>query len=136
MSGVDMVSYAERLGRHRVRVVGDLVELKFVGLASLPEAVVFHELLAEMLAERGRCYVLVDLSEMTGIDPRVRKFVSEWNRVHRITAGSAYGASFTGRVVFTLLLNAIRLMNADAPEVHIARTEPEARRWLTGRRAR
>jgi len=130
------VDIADRLGRHRVRVDGDLVELQFVGAASLAEAVAFHELLAEVLAERGRCYVLADLSEMTGIDPRARRYVSDWNREHRITAGSAYGASFSGWVIFTLLLNAIRLMNSNAPEVHMARSELEARQWIAARGGR
>lgn len=131
IAGYDaVVDLGDRLGRHRVRVDGVVVELQIVGTASLDEAVAFHELLAEILAERGRCYVLADLSEMTAIDPRARRYVSDWNRGHRITAGAAYGASFKGRVIFTLLLNAIRLMNSNAPEVHMARSEPEARRWI------
>lgn len=126
----------ERFGQHRVRVDGDLVELQIVGAASLAEAVAFHELLVEVLAERGRCYVLADLREMTGIDPRARRYVSDWNREHRITAGSAYGASFSGRVFITLLLNAIRLLNSNAPEVHLARSESEARRWIAAHAGR
>ena len=127
---------ADRFGRHRVRVSGELVELQFVGPASLEESVAFHEVLAEVLAERGRCYVLIDLGNLSGMDSRARRYISEWNRVHRITAGAAYGASFTGRVLITLLLNAIRLMNANPPDIHIARTEPEARRWIAARGAR
>lgn len=122
-------------GRHRVTVDGDLVELQLVGAADLAEAVAFHELLAQVLAERGRCYVLIDLEGLTGVDPRARKYISEWNRRQRITAGAAYGAGFMSRVIVTLLLNAIRLMNDDPPEVHITRDELTARRWLAARRA-
>src|SRR5688572_11214085 len=98
-------------GQHRVTVDGDLVKLQFVGHAGLAETVAFHDLLAQMLAERGRCYVLADLRELTGMDPKTRKFIGEWTRAHRITAGAAFGASFPVRALVTLLLNAIRLMS-------------------------
>lgn len=124
-----VVDVTNSFGPHRVTVDGEMVQLKFVGKATYAETVAFHELLAEVL-ERGRCFVLVDLRELDGIDPRARRYIGEWNRSHRITAGAAFGASFTGRAFVTLMLNAIRLMNTNAPEIYMARDEPEARRWL------
>lgn len=122
-------------GTHRVRQDGELVELQLLGAAGYPETVAFHDMLARVTAEHGRCYLLVDISGLTGIEAKARRYVSEWNRRHRITAGSLYGVGFTARVFITLLLNTIRLMNADPPEVHTARDEAGARRWLAARRA-
>jgi|JI9StandDraft_2_1071091.scaffolds.fasta_scaffold225696_2 hypothetical protein len=119
-------------GPHRVTVEGERVRLKFVGKATYAETVAFHELLAGVL-ERGRCFVLVDLTELAGVDPKARRYIGEWNRSHRITAGAAFGASLTGRAFVTLLLNAIRLMNSSAPEIYMARDESEARQWLAAR---
>lgn len=126
---------AYMFGQHRVTVDGELVALRFVGAAGFAEVVGFHELLAQVLAERGRCYVLVNMVELTGIEARARRFVAEWNRRQQITAGAVYGAGFTARVFVKLLLNTVRLLNANSPEVHIARDEAEARRWLAARRA-
>lgn len=122
-------------GQHRVTEDGELVTLRFVGAPSLAEAQAFHGLLARVLAERGRCYVLVDLQGLTGIAAEVRRFIGEWNREHQITAGAAFGASFATRVVVTLLLNAIRLMSKEAPEIRVCRDELEARRHIAACRA-
>jgi hypothetical protein len=117
-------------GQHRVDVDGELVTLRFVGAASLAETKAFHELLARLLAERGRCYVIVDLRGLTGMGAEVRRFIGEWNREHQITAGAAFGAGFSIRVVVTLLLSAIRLMSKDPPEIHMCQGETEARRYI------
>jgi len=124
------VDVTNPFGPHRVTEDGEMVHLKFVGKATYAETVAFHELLARVLGERGRCFVLVDLTELTGVDAKARRYIGEWNRSHRITAGAAFGASFTGRAFVTLMLNAIRLMNTNAPEIYMARDESEARRWL------
>lgn len=109
--------------------------LQFVGKASLDETKVFHAILARRLAERGRCYLLIDLGGLTAIGADSRRFIGEWNREHKITAGAAFGASFAVRVMVTLLLTTIKLMNRDPPEVFIARDEAEARRWLAAQQA-
>lgn len=123
-------------GRHRVEVEGDLWTLRLRGRVSEAEAVAFHEMLAEFLRERGRCFLLVDLRELEGIDPGARRYVGEWNRRHQITAGATFGASVAVRALMGLFLGAIKLMASDAPEIHMARDEADARRWLDARRAR
>lgn len=111
------------------------MKLQFVGKAGLAETVAFHALLERKLAERGRCYVLIDLGGLTGIGADTRRFIGEWNREHKITAGAAFGASFTARVLVTLLLTTVKMMSRDPPEVFIARDEPEALRWLAAEQA-
>lgn len=124
-----------RFGQHLVTQDGDLVKAQIVGAVSRAEAVAFHDMLAQLLAEHGRCYLLVDLTRLASISPEARRYVGEWNRTHRVTAGAAFGASFPARAAIMLLLNAVRLMNRDAPEIFLARDETEARRWLAARRA-
>lgn len=108
---------------------------RLVGEVALAEAQAYHELLARVLAEHGRCYQVVDLRRLTGISPAVRRFVGEWNREHQVTAGATFGASFSMRVVVTLMLNAVRLMNKHAPEIRMCRDEAEARRFVAAHRA-
>lgn len=122
-------------GQHHVHVDGDVVTLRFVGPASRADTVAFHDLLEQVLAERGGCFVLADLRGLTGICAESRRYISEWNRSHRASGCAAYGASFAVRVIVTLLMNTIRLLNHDPPEFFIARDEAAARAWLDARRA-
>jgi hypothetical protein len=133
---VPVAAAAMEFGRHRVEVDGDLLTLRLRGRVSQSEAVEFHAMLAQLLSERGRCFLLVDLRELESIDPGARRHVGEWNRSHQITAGAAFGANFAVRALMSLFLGAIKLMASDAPEIHMARDEADARRWLDARRAR
>jgi hypothetical protein len=67
--------------------------------------------------------------------PEARKAVV--NTLGKLPLGGVaiYGASFTIRVVATLILKAIGLIYPSAPAAHFFQTEAEARAWLSERRS-
>lgn len=123
------------LGPHRARQVDDVVEVVFAGPLTLADAVTLHDRLARVYAERGSCYLLGDLKDMATMGPETRRYVGEWNRTHRLSGVALHGANFAMRAIATLTVQAIRLLGSHQTEVVFLRDEPEARRWISARRA-
>ena len=126
---------ALEIGTHHVVQIDDLVEVQFRGALTRDDAVVLHERLRQIFAERGSCYLLADLGGISTMTPDARRFMGEWNKAHRISGVALYGGNFAIRALATLTANAIRLLGSHQTEVVFPRDEAEARRWIATHRA-
>ncbi|WAS99308.1 STAS/SEC14 domain-containing protein [Nannocystis punicea] len=114
----------------------DLVHLRVRGPFDLPVARAVHELIAQIMDENGRCYLLADMSQLDGIPNDARRYVGEWHKTHTITGVAVYGASFATRALATLMFHAVRIVGRQQMEMEFVRDEADARRWIAAHIAR
>lgn len=125
------------MGQHVLRQEGDLAVCRLVGPFTAADAVPFHALLDRVYESSGRCLVLADVSAMTKIDAEARRYAARWNEQRRMTALAVVGANPAIRVIATMMVKAIGLVQqrSTAP-VEFVKEEAEARRWLAAQRER
>ncbi len=108
----------------------------FRGPLTLADAEGLRDHVNEVLRAQGRCYMLVDMAGMTGMEPAARRAIGDWGRTaeQQVSGAAMYGTSFAMRVLTTLVLNAIRVLGRRDIVAFFARDEAEARAWLDRRR--
>lgn len=92
-----------RIGAHALTLEGDVAHLKLNGALSPKESIDFHHHAADILAARGRLFILLDYRQGTYIGPATRRCVAEWNQTHKVSAVAVYGVNPVTRAVATLL---------------------------------
>jgi hypothetical protein len=125
----------ELIGTHRVRVDGDVVLTRYIGVPEHDHVIEIHRRLERTLAEHGRLFVINDmrLSGMPSVE--TRRFIAEWAQ-HRPIAGLVnFGASLPVRMVQGLLFRAAALLGRPWPIAPInCNTEAEALAAIEGLR--
>ncbi|XXX78207.1 STAS/SEC14 domain-containing protein [Sorangium sp. So ce134] len=87
------------------------------------------------MAEGGRdVLVLADARHMGSIPASARKVSAEEMRTARIDAVAIIGASFSMRVVLTLVAKGVHLLTGQLYPQQLFDTEEEARAWLLAQR--
>lgn len=127
------------IGQHGVEIDGDVVTLRMRGPVSLEETERCLATVEQLMAERGRAFLLIDHRQVGPSGPEVRRCMAEWARGHRIPGIAILGASLPMRTVSVLLIRGIALLYSrpDLIErVTFVRSEAEARAFFTERRAR
>lgn len=125
------------IGRHRMTIDGDWVELRLTGPVGIADSTPMHDTLAAVLdANEGRAYVLADITDLESLHHETRRQMAAWNRDRRISAAAVFGGSFAVRTIVTLALKALKLRDREQIEAMFARDEAEARRWLQAERSR
>ncbi|WP_437776782.1 STAS/SEC14 domain-containing protein [Sorangium sp. So ce1097] len=85
--------------------------------------------------ESGREVVMIcDARRMGTVPAPTRKAMAEGFRPVRFIAIAVFGASFTVRVISTLAMKSIQIVNRQAYPVEFFATEAEARAWLVAQR--
>jgi hypothetical protein len=80
-------------------------------------------------------FLLMDHSNVDSISAEARKVALEATQNLRIAGGASFGASFTVRVLVSLLARAHSIFwGEDAKAIRFFRAEAEARRWIEERR--
>jgi hypothetical protein len=122
------------LGTHTLTQDGEQLRLWFHGPLTLPQAQQLRARIEE-LTRVGRCFMLVDMSELTTMEPDARRFLSDWGRASdmHISGAALFGTSFAMRAMTTLILSAIRVLGQREIHVVFVRDEAEARAWLAER---
>jgi len=118
------------LGRHRVVRSDDSLRVTFVGPMTRADIEVIRQIVGEILAENGRCFMSGDLRECTGIAPDTRHYIAEWSKTgeQEPTRVYVYGLSFAMRTLITLTRSAIKLFGGRQDRVEIVADEAEALR--------
>jgi hypothetical protein len=131
-SGASAVVYApmsneEIVGPHRVRVDGDVVLARYIGVPEQAHVEAIHQRFDRVLAEHGRLFVINDMRR-TGIpSTATRRWIAEWGRHHPVAGLINVGASLPIRMVQGLLFRAAALLGRPSPLVPIdCATEAEA----------
>jgi len=122
------------IGPHGVRQVDDVLELEVHGPVTREHAVLLHDLMAQVLSEKGCCFVISDLADATTVNADARRYMADWNRTHRASGMASYNLGFATRVFATLLTKAIHLLGAEDTPLVFFRDEAEARAWIAARR--
>ncbi|XXX78205.1 STAS/SEC14 domain-containing protein [Sorangium sp. So ce134] len=87
------------------------------------------------MAESGRdVLVLADVRHMGSVPASARKVSAEEMRTARVDAVAILGASFSVRVVLTLLTKGVHILTGQLYPQQFFDTEGEARAWLLARR--
>jgi hypothetical protein len=118
------------LGKHLMRVEGDLVATIWRGEVELAEVQTLFALYGQVHDQHGRVFILSDMRH-SGVPPeKARRWMANWLREQRkLTGAAAYGANVVIRAVFIMLLRGIRLFGVHIP-FGIFATESEARAFI------
>jgi hypothetical protein len=116
------------IGRHRAARVDDSLRVAFVGPMIRADIEAVRRIVGEILADHGRCFLIGDMRECTGIAPETRHYVAEWSRHpdEEPTRVLVYGLSFAMRTVVSLTRSAIKLFGGKPDKVVIVADEAEA----------
>lgn len=125
------------IGRHRGQRAGDLIEMTVHGALSLADITALHTASMEVIAEQGRCFLIGDVTAMTGLDAEARRMMATWSKVdtERLAGTALYGSGFAMRTLITLTLNAIHYFGKQPMETVFVRDEAEARSWVNTQRS-
>lgn len=123
------------IGDHRVRVEGDTVLTRYVGVPELADVRQIHAHFDRVLAEHGRLFIVNDMHRSGIPATATRKWIAEWVRDNPIAGLANFGASLPIRALQALILRATALFGAHHPvhPVHVA-DEAEAFAWVAARR--
>ena len=125
------------IGQHRGQRTGDLIELEVHGTLTLADVTALRALALETLAqEQGRCFLIADVTAMTGIDADARRQLAAWSKVdaERLAGTAIHGCGFAIRALLTLTLNAIKLFGRHEIDTVFASDGAEARSWIAAQR--
>lgn len=126
----------ESIGRHRVRVSGDTVLTRYIGVPEYENVVEIHRIFDRVKAEHGRLFVINDM-RLSGIpSAQTRRFIAEWGANNAVgTEVVSFGASLPVRALQALVLRAAAILGKGAAimPAHCA-DEAAAYSWVAARR--
>ncbi|HEY0138691.1 MAG TPA: hypothetical protein VGB85_31620 [Nannocystis sp.] len=123
------------IGPHRLRVEGDTVLTRYIGVPELEHVQEIHRHFERVFAEHGRLFIINDMHH-TGVPATAtRKWISEWARAHPITGHVSFGASLPIRLLQALVMRASALFSKQplTAAEHVD-GEAEAFAWVAARR--
>ena len=124
------------VGGTEIRIEGDLLFARTRG-ALVPEAAtLIVELYQQMIKERGRYFLLADMSETGEVPPALRRQVVVGTRAHPPVAAAFYGGSLATRAMNALLMSALNLLSGRRLNLASFSSEEQARQWLAAERQR
>src|SRR4051812_14238904 len=126
------------IGSHPVRRRGDVMMMRLRGPLTSDDVIGMRDLVREMRADNGHCFLIADVSELTGISADARRSMAEWGRsspVDRASGVVIHGAAFVTRTLITLTFNAVRLLGYAEVELKFMPDELVSMRWVDEQRA-
>jgi hypothetical protein len=126
----------ELIGRHRIRIEPpDLCFVTNNGDISIEDAAALMSRVGAVAGVNRRVFLLFDVTRSGNMAPEARKAVVDTLGKLPVGGIAIFGATFTIRVVATLILKAIGIIYPSAPAAHFFSSEAEARAWLSERRS-
>lgn len=119
------------IGKHRVRIDGDVFESVNEGAISLKEMQAMMEQIHHGVEYRGVRFLLMNLAKAEAPSPETRRWMTQ-NPYRGINAVAGYGASRTLRLMSDLMRKAMSLLNPTAQRTpfRLFETEAEARAFF------
>ena len=123
------------IGTHRVRIDGDTVLTRYIGVPELEHVQAIHAHLDRVLAEHGRVFVVNDMRRTGVPSTATRGFISDWARSHPVAGVANFGASLPIRVMQAMIMRASALLGRklNVVVIHCA-SEADALAWVDARR--
>lgn len=122
-------------GKHLVRIEQDTVFVRAQGDITGAEVVELCDQMLKVQKQYGCVFEVVDARASGTMNTEARRMNAEWYRRNEIDLEVAiFGASRLMRGLFSLIINAIRLLGGRQPRVQFVATEAEALDWVEQRR--
>ena len=122
------------VGKHWMRLEGDILRCKYVGLISAADVQAFMLRFDKLLSAGQIYYIIADVGAVTGMEAAARRLSTEWFARHDIGGTVNFGAGALTRGISALVLSLLRLLHKNDMLTHFVRTEAEARDWVTAQR--
>jgi hypothetical protein len=113
----------------------DVVRMVLEGDLDGPEVVAATKEVIACAARSSEPFLLADVRRLGSISPAGRRASLETSKDLSLHAIAVIGASFHVRVLSTLLIKSMRLLNRNIYELGFFATEDEAMGWLSEHRA-
>ena len=125
-----------KIGAHTLTVEDDVVFLALQGDYKLDDAMQTHAEIERLLSTLGRAFIAVDQTHGGATPPDARRFIADWNKRHRASGAVMFGGGLVSSAAATLVLSAIRLFQPDMLPMVFAKSELEARDWISAQRTK
>ena len=125
----------QTIGTHRLRIEGDTVSIRWIGIPLLEDVRTIYKQLEQTLVEHGRLFIVNDMRHSGLPSAQTRQWIAKWALNLPITAIINVGASLPIRVLQSLILRASTLLGNQPiiESVHCS-SEAEAFDWVATRR--
>ena len=126
----------QAVGKHRMRIQGDVVFAQIQGEITGDEVVTLLEHMQKVEREYGYVFEIVDASVSGSMSAEARRQNAQWHLQHVLQIELVvFGAGLLMRTMMTLLINAVRLLGRRQIAPNFAANEAEAWAWVERRRA-
>lgn len=123
-------------GKHWIRLDGDTLHCKYVGVIRLADTQESMRILDKQLVPGQTYYIITDVSEVTGVEAAARKLSTDWYARHDIGGAVNFGVGLATRAIGALILSLLRLVYKSSMPTHFVGTEEEACAWIQEQRRR
>jgi hypothetical protein len=119
-------------GSHRAQVFTDLVLIQVVGVLDRDQSQALYACLDRVLAERGYCMALFDLTQASLPNAESRKWISGWfaQKDLGVLAVATFGTGLLVRTINRMFDAAVAILSGRAAPTRHCSDEAMARRWL------
>lgn len=115
------------IGKHRIRLSGDVVIMETHGEISLEEAQALCACQGPHCIPLGYSLAIIDATDGIHMSADARRYFAGWMKEHRLPNCSVIlGANFMIRTLGTLFANAVRIVTSQEAGLYFARSEAEA----------
>lgn len=123
------------IGKHRIRIEGDVIFVRAQGDITGPEVLTLCEHMLKIQQQYGWVFEIVDAHSAGAMSGEARRQNADWYRGHQLDVEAVvFGSSFVVRTLFSLFINAIRLLGSRQARVYFVASEAEARALVAQRR--
>ncbi len=125
-----------KIGTHLVRIDGDTVLTRYVGVPKYEDVCNIHAEFDRVLNEHGRLFVINDMHQSGLPTAETRKFIATWGATHAIAGVASFGASIAIRALHALIFRAMALVGKK-PTIEAVHcdNEADAFAWIAARRS-
>jgi hypothetical protein len=128
-----MTPSAIAIGKHRLKVAEDVLFMKFIGNLDSNEAKELMRFLDDTYGSNP-FFVILDYSEMGGVDSESRKRLIDWIPGHNPVGAAIFGANVTTRAIAILVQSAVRLLGKKVVPITFVHNLEHAHMWLDEQR--
>lgn len=124
-------------GPHQVRVDGDVVFMRSIGMTRVDDLDALAAIYDRVLREHRSLFVIYDSRKGGGVDRPARKVLMERSSMDpRPLAAAAFGAKFSSRILISMIDRALVAFGKKPSGVAMFDTEEQARAYIDKERMR
>src|SRR3954464_10818080 len=98
-----------QVGTHTVQIEGEVLVSRIRGTFTVADAAAYFVLVDRVLAEHGRYFMLMDMSQADAVPAETRRLAAAYGRLPPAGGMAIWGSSVAIRTVFTLVARGVAL---------------------------